>query len=124
MFHEYQTKCPDELTDISTNISRFLLRTGIRPNLYGYIYLRQGILIGLQDTSVMTSITKKLYPSIAASCQTTPVKVERGIRNAIQGLWEKGDRTFFRNATCYPWDRRPTNGEFVSYMVEYFRKFY
>ncbi|MCD7728149.1 MAG: sporulation initiation factor Spo0A C-terminal domain-containing protein [Ruminococcus sp.] len=74
--------------NITTN---FIRQLGISEKLKGYHYLREAILLSINDTQMLESVTKDLYPTVAKKFNTTYSRVERAIRYAIETAWEKGD---------------------------------
>ncbi len=77
-----------QLELLSTN---FILQLGIPANLKGYHYLREAILLSINDSQMLESVTKLLYPAVAKKFNTTSSRVERAIRYAIETAWDKGD---------------------------------
>lgn len=100
-------------------ISNTLLRLGLRTSLHGYGYLREAILLSAKDTE--QSITKELYPAVAAPFGTTGTRVERSIRSAIKKAWERQDPAIWQiyfspdESGRIP---RPTNAAFISRMAD------
>ncbi len=102
-----------------SQISGLLLRLGISAKLRGYHYLREAVLLMAGDPK--QSITKELYPAIAAQCSCTAIQIERSIRSALHTAW--------RHADCDVWQRyfpaddtghipRPTNAAFISRLAD------
>ena len=125
----YETKAAevlDAFPPIATHrvdqqISTILLEIGIPAHIKGYKFLREGIKLAMNETTIVNSITKQLYPAIAAKYATTPSKVERAIRHAIdvsfnRGQIEKINRAF--NVDVFNRKDKPTNGEFVSAIAD------
>ncbi len=116
--------CCDEAKDIGCEsfkkIVIFLNKIGMFPNLKGYAYLLSAVKEIEKDPFVMHSITKGLYPRIAKAFSTTPNGVERSIRNAIEIACNKGKLCTVANA-CYNGNfskyEKPTNGEFIAFLV-------
>ncbi len=79
---------PADLKNITTNL---ILQLGIPANLKGYHYLREAILLSINDTQMLECVTKVLYPTVAEKFNTTSSRVERAIRYAIEAAWDKGD---------------------------------
>ena len=104
--------------DPKTGISNLLLALGIPARLRGYGYLREAVLLMVHDPG--QSITKELYPAVAARCGAESVPVERSIRSAIAAGWTQQDRavwqTYFGSRT-----QRPSNGEFICRLAECIR---
>jgi len=108
-------KISGELLD--SNITRVLHMLGIPPNLSGYRFLKEAIKISVTDDSIFKSVTKFLYPSVAESCQSSPQKVERSIRNAIDRAW-KYDSNSLREQLFGYLNCKPSNSQFISTIVE------
>ena len=101
---------------IKLKITDMLHNLGIPSNIKGYSYIRDGIEMMYNDTTVMGSITKELYPRLAESYETTSSRVERAIRHAIEISWSRGDydlmeEIFGNSVDCEK--SKPTNGEFI-----------
>lgn len=99
------------------DITRMLHELGIPAHIKGYQYLRDAISMAVQDSEMMTSVTKILYPTIAKKHQTTASRVERAIRHAIEVAWGRGkmetiDEVF--GYTVSTGKGKPTNSEFIA----------
>ena len=106
----------DELT-----VTEILHQIGVPAHIKGYQYLREAIIIAVGDMDVINAITKVLYPMVAKTFQTTPSRVERAIRHAIESVWKKnGPQIYFEIAGYLPTEK-PTNGQFIAALSEYFR---
>lgn len=78
-------------------------------------------MMAVEDSDVLMGITKGLYPDIARAYKTTASKVERAIRHAIESAWKKnGPQVYFEIAGYLPAEK-PTNGQFIAALSEYFR---
>lgn len=110
--------------ELERQISRFMLELGIPAHLRGYQFLRSAVLMCVQDMELVGSVTKLLYPDLARMYGTTPQKIERAIRNAIEVSWERGNSDIFeelfgyRNTSEYS---RPTNSEYIATVADYIR---
>jgi two-component system response regulator (stage 0 sporulation protein A) len=95
-------------------VTKIIREIGIPANVKGYHYLREAIVLTVNDMEMIDSITKVLYPAVAEKFDTTPSQVERSIRSAINLAWEKGDEwtliKFF--------DSKPTNAEFIATIAD------
>lgn len=104
--------------------SAILNGSGILPNLKGYKYLKEAIVQGYKDEESLEAVTKYLYPEIAKNNNTTPERVERAIRHAIETAWHKCSGNGFYSkmgfAAIYD-DKRPTNSEYIFAVVEYLK---
>lgn len=105
-------------------ITSLFLTLGIPANIKGYHYLREAILMGLHDRSLMGRITKELYPGVARRFSTTASKVERAMRHAIDVAWSRGRLDSVNSMYgCRLFEKhdKPTNGEFISCICEQLR---
>ena len=96
-------------------LSNLMKKIGIPASIRGYRFLQQAILLALEDEEMLDSITKLLYPSIAKSNDTTPSRVERSMRHAIETAWERGDVGVLSELFGYTVRAsrgKPTNSEF------------
>ncbi len=102
-------------------LSSIFLSIGIPAHIKGYQYLREGIKMVIEDPDRISCITKVLYPGIAEHFSTTPSKVERAIRHAIEVAWTRG-RIDNINAifgyNIYSKNDKPTNGEFIALIAD------
>lgn len=105
--------------DPRTAVSNILLALGVPTKLRGYAYLRESILERMRDPC--QSVTKELYPTVAALCCATPVQVERSIRSAIAAAWSRRDEAVWQLYFPVSSDgtrSRPTNGAFISRLAD------
>lgn len=78
-------------TKLEVKVTEIIHEVGVPAHIKGYQYLRSSILMAVQDMDILDSITKQLYPSIAKAYATTPSRVERAIRHAIEVAWSRGN---------------------------------
>lgn len=105
--------------DPRTAVSNLLLTLGIPTKLRGYAYLREAVLERMRDPA--QSVTKELYPCVAALCCATPIQVERSIRSAIAAAWTRRDDQLWRLYFQPDADGslpRPTNAAFISRLAD------
>ena len=76
--------------NLETDVTQMLHEIGIPAHIKGYQYLRDAIIMSVQDAEILSSVTKILYPTIAKRHQTTSSRVERAIRHAIEVAWSRG----------------------------------
>lgn len=111
-----------ESESVLTQVKKTLKTLGIPVHIKGYGYLVDAIELVIGDRAFMNGVTKKLYPAIAKGNNTTPSRVERAIRHAIQVGWSRCDMAFvyeiFQN-TVSPDRGVPTNSEFIALVAEY-----
>jgi two-component system response regulator (stage 0 sporulation protein A) len=102
-------------------ISDIFITVGIPAHIQGYKYLREAIKLTIEQPGIINSITKKLYPTIANQFETSPSKVERAIRHAIEVGWSRGKIENINNifgVKVYGHNDRPTNGEFIALIAD------
>ena len=101
---------------------------GVPAHIKGYHYLREAIMMSVHDASMISSITKILYPTIAKRFQTTPSRVERAIRHAIEVAWSRGvwkhSDTLFGYTITDTGKGKPTNSEFIALIADKIRLSY
>ncbi len=111
----------NEVSFLEAEISSILSRMGIPASIKGYHFIRQAVLMVVEDREAMVGITKGLYPDIAKMYHTTASKVERAIRHAIESAWKKNGRQIYFEISGYWMVEKPTNGQFIAIVAEHFR---
>jgi two-component system response regulator (stage 0 sporulation protein A) len=107
--------------NIEEKISNIFLTIGIPAHIKGYHYLREAIKMVVEDREIINKITKELYPGIASKFNTTPSKVERAIRHAIDVAWSRGRVENINQLfgyVVYRKNDKPTNGEFIALVAD------
>lgn len=107
--------------NLEERISNIFISVGIPAHIKGYQFLREAIKLAVEKPEIINAITKQLYPSIADSYNTTPSKVERAIRHAIEVAWNKGRIENINNlfgVKVYTANDKPTNGEFIALVAD------
>ena len=102
-------------------ITNMLHKIGIPAHVRGYYYIREGIKMVIDDDSMLSSITKELYPQIACKFSTSPSRVERAIRHAIEVAWNRGNVDILDDIFGYTIDQnkgKPTNSEFIAMIAD------
>ena len=110
-----------ENQSLSKTIQETLLSIGIPPNIYGYAYITYAVELLLKDSEYQHYVTKGLYVDIAQKYRTTPSRVERAIRHAIEVAWTRGKVENMNNIfgyNIYNKLEKPTNGEFIALLAE------
>lgn len=105
-------------------ITEILHQIGVPAHIKGYHYLRDAIMMAVNDTEVINSVTKLLYPSVAKKYQTTASRVERAIRHAIEVAWDRGNVDVFDSYFGYTIQNsrgKPTNSEFIAMISDKLR---
>ncbi|WP_312636718.1 sporulation transcription factor Spo0A [Oscillibacter sp.] len=94
---------------------------GVPAHIKGYQYLREAILIAVDDMDVINAVTKVLYPEVARRFSTSPSRVERAIRHAIEVAWDRGDLETLQKFFGYTVSNtkgKPTNSEFIAMIAD------
>ena len=115
------TKAENNLEALVTNI---IHGVGVPAHIKGYQYLREAIMMVVNDIEVINQITKTLYPKIAIKYETTPSRVERAIRHAIEVAWGRGQVDLMENIFGYTISAskgKPTNSEFIAMIADKLR---
>lgn len=113
--------------DLEQDVTNMIHEIGVPAHIKGYQYLREAIMMSVQDSAMISSITKILYPTIAKRFQTTPSRVERAIRHAIEVAWSRGRMETLDALFGYTIDTgkgKPTNSEFIALIADRIRLSY
>ncbi len=109
---------------IEVEVTKMIQQMGVPAHVKGYQYLRDAIVSVINDVSLLGAVTKELYPMIAKKYNTTPSRVERAIRHAIELAWDRGNIEFMNKFFGYTInvDRgKPTNSEFIAMVADKLR---
>ena len=112
------------LVNLESRVTNILHEIGVPAHIRGYHYMREAILMAVGDLDVLNYITKELYPSIAKKCGTTPSRVERAIRHAIEVAWSRGKIEAIDSMFGYTVSNtkgKPTNSEFIALIADRLR---
>ena len=111
-------------TNLEVVITDIIHQIGVPAHIKGYHYLREAIMMAVDDIDIMNSVTKCLYPSVAKKHGTTSSRVERAIRHAIEVAWDRGDvdvlNSYF-GYTIHSGKGKPTNSEFIALIADKLR---
>jgi two-component system response regulator (stage 0 sporulation protein A) len=110
--------------DLEVIVTNMIHEIGVPAHIKGYQYLRDSILLAVSDMDILNSITKQLYPSIAKKYHTTPSRVERAIRHAIEVAWGRGKMDTIHELfgyTVHAEKGKPTNSEFIALIADKIR---
>lgn len=102
---------------LEVTVSEIMHEIGVPAHIKGYQYLREAIMLCVGDSNIMNSVTKLLYPTVAKKYGTTPSRVERAIRHAIEVAWDRGDVDVLSSYFGYTIQNtrgKPTNSEFIA----------
>lgn len=119
----YNEKVNSELS-LEVKITEMLHEIGVPAHIKGYQYLRTSIIEVVNNIELLGAITKELYPSIASTYSTTPSRVERAIRHAIEVAWTRGKIETINNIFGYTIHNnkgKPTNSEFIAMISDKLR---
>ena len=110
--------------DLTVTITDIIHQLGVPAHIKGYHYLRYAIISAYHDPELLESVTKQLYPKVAGQFDTTPSRVERAIRHAIEIAWDRGNldtlNAFF-GYTVNTCKGKPTNSEFIALVTDKLR---
>lgn len=114
----------EKVYDLEQDVTDIIHEIGVPAHIKGYQYLREAIMMSVREPAMISSITKVLYPTIAKQFQTTPSRVERAIRHAIEVAWSRGrmetlDALF--GYTVNTGKGKPTNSEFIALIADRIR---
>jgi two-component system response regulator (stage 0 sporulation protein A) len=110
--------------NLESDVTSLIHEIGVPAHIKGYGYLRDAIILAVSDMEMLNSITKLLYPTIAKMHQTTPSRVERAIRHAIEVAWNRGKMDTIDSLFGYTINTgkgKPTNSEFVALIADKIR---
>lgn len=110
--------------NLESDVTNIIHEIGVPAHIKGYQYLRDAIMMSVDDSEMLNSITKILYPSIAKQHNTTPSRVERAIRHAIEVAWSRGKVDTIDELFGYTVNNgkgKPTNSEFVALIADKIR---
>ncbi len=113
-----------EERDLEQDVTDMIHEIGVPAHIKGYQYLREAIMMSVEDTTMLSSITKILYPTIAKKFATTPSRVERAIRHAIEVAWSRGRMETLDTLFGYTINTgkgKPTNSEFIALIADRIR---
>ncbi len=114
-------KNEENLEALVTNV---IHEVGVPAHIKGYQYLREAIIMVVNNIEVINQITKQLYPDIAVKYSTTPSRVERAIRHAIEVAWGRGQTETVESIFGYTVSAvkgKPTNSEFIAMIADKLR---
>ena len=114
----------DELHALQRQVTAVIHEVGVPAHIKGYQYVREAIIIAVQDMDVINAVTKVLYPEVARRYNTTPSRVERAVRHAIEVAWDRGDLETLQSYFGYTVSNtkgKPTNSEFIAMIADKIR---
>ncbi len=124
-WHVIPTAQPtDNRNELELLITDIIHQIGVPAHIKGYHYLRESIILAVNQPDIINSVTKQLYPTVAKTFGTTSSRVERAIRHAIEVAWDRGDidvlNSYF-GYTIHNERGKPTNSEFIAMIADKLR---
>ena len=107
--------------DLEATVTDIIHEIGVPAHIKGYQYLREAIILTIKDMDVINAVTKVLYPEVTKRFSTTPSRVERAIRHAIDVAWDRGDIEVLQKYFGYTVSNikgKPTNSEFIAMIAD------
>ena len=123
-YEKYEKKEEKTVRNLEADVTDIIHEIGVPAHIKGYQYLREAIMMSVDDIEMLNSITKILYPTIAKRYQTTPSRVERAIRHAIEVAWSRGKMDTIDELFGYTINNgkgKPTNSEFIALIADKIR---
>ena len=114
----------DELHALQRQVTAVIHEVGVPAHIKGYQYVREAIVIAVQDMEVINAVTKVLYPEVAKRYNTPPSRVERAVRHAIEVAWDRGDLETLQSYVGYTVSNtkgKPTNSELIAIIADKIR---
>ncbi|MCL4426343.1 MAG: sporulation transcription factor Spo0A, partial [Firmicutes bacterium] len=111
-------------SNLEIDVTRLILELGIPAHIRGYKFLRDAIILAVNRTGSINSVTKNIYPVVASKYETTSSRVERAIRHSIDIAWERGNYESIYKIFGHTIDQergRPTNSEFIAMLADRIR---
>lgn len=108
-------------SSLALAVTNIIHEVGVPAHIKGYHYVREAIIMAVEDMEILNAITKILYPSVAKKFGTTASRVERAIRHAIETAWNRGDIDTLNNFFGYTVSNskgKPTNSEFIAMIAD------
>ena len=128
--HVDSVRRPQPISAVNSNsslemrVTEIIHQIGVPAHIKGYQYLRDAILMAIDDDDIINAVTKRLYPAVSKKHNTTSSRVERAIRHAIEVAWDRGDvdvlNSYF-GYTIHNGRGKPTNSEFIAMISDKFR---
>lgn len=114
----------NNIEDLEIIVTDVIHQIGVPAHIKGYQFLREAIIMSVENPKIIDSVTKQLYPTVAKNFSTTSSRVERAIRHAIEVAWDRGDvdtlNSYF-GYTVHTGRGKPTNSEFIAMIADRLR---
>ena len=111
-----------DTAELESTVTDIIHEIGVPAHIKGYQYLREAIILTIRDMDMINAVTKTLYPTVAATFNTSPSRVERAIRHAIEVAWDRGDIEVLQRFFGYTVSNikgKPTNSEFIAMIADH-----
>ena len=121
LFREPGQRLSEHAPYMKNQVTEMIHEIGVPAHVKGYQYLREAILLSVEDMDIINAVTKSLYPAVAERFSTTPSRVERAIRHAIELAWDRGDLEILQKYFGYTVSNakgKPTNSEFIAMIAD------
>lgn len=121
LLYQVSPAAPSNSEHLETLVTSVIHEIGVPAHIKGYQYLREAIIIAVEDMEVINAVTKVLYPEVARRFDTTASRVERAIRHAIEVAWDRGDIETLQKYFGYTVSNakgKPTNSEFIAMIAD------
>lgn len=115
---------PAKARNLDVEVTNIIHQMGVPAHIKGYQYLRDAIILVINEINLLGAVTKELYPMIAQKYMTTPSRVERAIRHAIELAWDRGNVEMMNKFFGYTINverGKPTNSEFIAMIADKLR---
>ncbi|PKM47559.1 MAG: sporulation transcription factor Spo0A [Firmicutes bacterium HGW-Firmicutes-8] len=115
---------PIRTRNLDVAVTNIIHEMGVPAHIKGYQYLRDAIKMVVDEVNLLGGVTKELYPLIAQKYSTTPSRVERAIRHAIELAWDRGNTEMMNKFFGYTINLergKPTNSEFIAMVADKLR---
>jgi len=122
--NSHQPQVPIKNRNLDVEVTKIIHQMGVPAHIKGYQYLRDAILLVIDEVNLLGAVTKELYPMIAKKYMTTPSRVERAIRHAIELAWDRGNVEMMNKFFGYTINverGKPTNSEFIAMVADKLR---
>ena len=117
----FQASAKPNDANLEALVTEIIHEIGVPAHIKGYQYLREAIILTINDMDIINAVTKVLYPEVAKKFNTTPSRVERAIRHAIEVAWDRGDIETLQKFFGYTVSNikgKPTNSEFIAMIAD------
>ncbi len=114
----------NDVQTLEVQITEILHQIGVPAHIKGYHYLRDSIIMSVENPEIINAVTKQLYPAVAKKYSTTSSRVERAIRHSIEVAWDRGDVDILNSYfgyTIHNGRGKPTNSEFIAMISDKLR---